>query len=136
MNSEFGGRRCEVNNLSKRPDLNGSTCVVENYLPDKGRYKVVFETSKEVGLVGPENLKRRDRTPDDCGYYISYENGRTARHDFDSKEECQAFVESLTDEEKSGDGDAVGEARAEQAAEAFLAELTIDSSGGAKSEMK
>ena len=71
-----------------------------------------------MGLVGPENLKRRDRTPDDCGYYISYENGRTTRRDFASKEECQAFVASL-----SG---AAAEARAEEAAEALLAELSID----------
>ena len=75
MKSEFGGRRCEIINLPKYPDLIGKTCVVEKYLPDKGRYKVTFETSKEVGLVGPENLKRRDRTPSDCGYYITYGNG-------------------------------------------------------------
>ena len=118
LESEFGGRRCEIINLSKHPDLIGKTCVVEKYLPNKGRYKVIFEVSKAVGLVGPENLKRRDRIPDDCGYYISYENGRTTRRDFASKEECQAFVASL-----SG---AAAEARAEEAAEALLAELSID----------
>ena len=136
LNSEFGGRRCEVINLSKRPDLNGSTCVVEKYLPDKGRYKVTFETSKEVGLVGPQNLKRRDRTPDDCGYYITFENGRTTRRDFASKEECQAFVASLTKGDKSGDVDAEAEARAEQAAASLLAELSIDSFECAKSKKK
>ena len=64
--------------------------MVDKYLPDKRRYKVIFEASKEAGLVGPENLKRRrcDRTADDCGYYITYKNGRTARHEFASKEEC------------------------------------------------
>jgi hypothetical protein len=134
LESEFGGRRCEIINMPNHPDLIGKTCVVEKYLPDKGRYKVIFETSKEAGLVGLDNLVRRDRTPNDCGYYITYKNGSTARHDFASTEECQAFVASLTDEEKSGDGYAVGEARAEQAAEALLAELTMDSSGGAKSE--
>ena len=71
-----------------------------------------------------ERRRRGGRTPDDTC------------HDFAFNEECQAFLASLTDEEKSGDGEAVGEARAEQAAEALLAELTIDSSGGAKSEMK
>ena len=116
--------------LPKHPDLIGKTCVVEKYLPNKHRYKVIFEISKEVGLVGPENLKRRDRTPDDCGYYISYKNGRTARRDFDSKEECKAFIASLTEEDKSGDGgdDAEAEARTEQAAEALFAELDLDSS--------
>ena len=91
-------------------DLIGKTCVVEKYLPNKGRYKVIFEVSNEVGLVGPENLKCRDRTPNDCGYYISYKNGRTTRHDFASREECQAFVASLTEGEKSGDVDSEAEA--------------------------
>jgi hypothetical protein len=102
--------------------------VVEKYLPSKGRYKVIFETTKEVGMVSPQRLKRRDRTPDDCGYYITYKNGRTARHDFDSKEECQAFVGSLSKmEDKLGDedNDAEAEARAEQAAASLLAELDI-----------
>ena len=136
LKSEFGGRRCEIINLSKRPDLNGSTCVVEQYLPDKGRYKVTFEASKEAGLVSPQNLKRRDRTPDDCGYYISYKNGRTTRHEFASKEEGQAFVASLTEGDKSGDVDAEAEARAERAAASLLAELSIDSSECVKSKKK
>ena len=91
--------------------------MVEKYLPNKDRYKVVFEVSKEVGMVSPQRLKRRDRTPDDCGYYITHKNGRTARHDFVSKEECQAFVASLNEGEKSGHADAAeAEARAEEAA--------------------
>ena len=98
------------------------------YLPSKGRYKVIFEVSKEAGLVAPQNLKRRDRTPDDCGYYISYKNGKTTRHDFASKEECQAFVASLTEGEKLEGGDAEAEARAEEAAASLLAELDLDSS--------
>ena len=49
-----------------------------------------------MGLVGPENLKRRDRTRGDCGYYITHENGWLTIHEFASKEECQAFVASLT----------------------------------------
>lgn len=137
LKSEFGGRRCEIINLSKHPDLNGKTCVVEKYLHDKGRYKVIFESSKEVGLVGPQNLKRRDRTPDDCGYYLIYKNGRTTRHEFASKEECQAFIASLLKEEKmSGDEDAEAEAQADQAAESLLAELSIDSSECVKSKKK
>jgi hypothetical protein len=128
VESEFGGRRCEIINLPKHPDLIGKTCVVEKYLPDKGRYKVVFETTKEVGLVGPQNLKRRDRTPDDCGYYITFKNGRFTRHDFASKEECQAFVSSLTEGETSGNTNAESDARAERAASSLLAELETDSS--------
>ena len=131
VKSEFGGRRCEVMNLPNRPDLIGKTCVVEKYLPDKGRYKVIFEASKEVGLVGPENLKRRDRTPVDCGYYVTCKNFRTTRHEFASEEECQSFVASLT---KEGGGrsrdqiDTAAEARAEEAAASLLAELSIESS--------
>ena len=134
LKSEFGGRRCEIINLPKHPDLIGMTCVVEKYLPDKGRYKVIFETSKEVGLVGPENLVRRDRTPNDCGYYISYKNGRATRHEFTSREECRAFVASLTERDKSGDVDA--EARAEEAAASLLSELDIESSSDSGSNKK
>ena len=139
LKSEFGGRRCEIVTLPNRPDLVGKTCVVEKYLPDKGRYKVTFGTSQEVGLVGPDNLVRRDRTPDDCGYYITYKNGRYNRHEFASKEECQAFISSsLTEGDQSGDedGDVDAEARAEQAAASLLAELSIDSSGDARSKKK
>ena len=137
LKSEFGGRRCEIINMPNQPDLIGKTCVVEKYLPDKGRYKVIFETTKEAGLVGPHNLKRRDRTPNDCGYYISFENGRFTRHEFASKEECQAFVASLTEGGESGDGnDADAEAHAEQAAASLLAELDLDSSAAAKGKIK
>jgi hypothetical protein len=90
------GRRCEIINLPNQPGLIGKTCVVEMYLPNKSRYKVIFEATKEVGHVGPQNLIRRDRTPDDCGYYINYNNGKTTRHEFASNEECQAFVASLS----------------------------------------
>jgi hypothetical protein len=143
VESEFGGRRCEIVTFPNRPDLIGKTCVVEKYLPKKGKYKVVFEMSKEVGLVGPENLKRRDRTPDDCGYYTSNKNGRTTRHDFASKEDCQSFIASLADEEVKAEARAEQaeaeaqaeyaevEARAEEAAASLLAELDIDSSADA-----
>ena len=113
--------------MPNHPHLIGKTCVVEKHLPDKGRYKVLFEASKEVGLVGPENLKRRDRTPDDCGYYIEYKNGKTKRHEFASNEECEAFVASLTKGDKTEDVDAEAEAQAEQAAASLLAELDMDS---------
>jgi len=110
--------------------------VVKKYLPDKGRYKVIFEASKEAGLVGPQSLKRRDRTPDDCGYYITYKNGRTTRHDFASKEDCQSFIASLADEEAKAEVRAeqaeakarAEHAAAEEAAASLLAEVEIDSS--------
>ena len=95
ISSEFGGRRCEVINLPNHPQLNGKTCVVEKYIVKKDRYKIVFEGSGDAALVGPNNLKRRDRTPLDCGYYISFKNGRMSRREFATKEECQAYVTSL-----------------------------------------
>jgi len=69
ISSEFGGRRCEVINLPNHPQLNGKTCVVEKYIAKKDKYKIIFEGSGNAALVGPNNLKRRDRTPLDCGYY-------------------------------------------------------------------
>jgi len=95
LSSEFGGRRCEVINLPNHPQLNGKTCVVEKYITKKDRYKVIFEGSGNAALVGPNNLKRRDRTPLDCGYYISFKDGRMSRREFATKEECQEYVTSL-----------------------------------------
>ena len=84
--------------------------------------------SKEVLIIGPKNLKRRDRTPQDCGYYIEFKNGRTIRHDFDSNEECQAFVAALDRGETQPVVTEEAEARAEQAAAELLAELGLDNS--------
>ena len=76
--------------------MNGKTCVVEKYITKKDRYKVIFEGSGNAALVGPNNLKRRDRTPLDCGYCVSFSsNGRVSRQDFATKEECQAYVTSI-----------------------------------------
>ena len=141
LESELGGRRCEIIDLSSRPELNGKTCVAEEYLPDSNQYKVTLETkSKEVVVLGPGSLKRRDRTPQDCGYYVEFKNGRTIRHDFDSNEDCQAFVAALNnDGETQPAVTEESEARAEQAAAELLAELELDdspieSSGGRKTE--
>jgi len=95
ISSEFGGRRCEVINLPNHPQLNGKTCVVEKYITKKDKYKIIFEGLGNAALVGPNNLKRRDRTTLDCGYYISFKNGRVSRREFATKEECQAYVTSL-----------------------------------------
>ena len=140
MESELGGRRCEITNLTSRPELNGKTCVADEYLPNSNQYKVTLENkTKEVLILDPENLKRRDRTPQDCGYYVEFKNGRTIRHDFDSNEDCQAFVAAMN----IGDTQPVvteeAEARAEQAAAELLAELGLDdspnlSSGGDKAK--
>ena len=141
LKSELGGRRCEIVNLSSRPGLNGKTCVADEYLLDSNRYKVTLESkSKEALILSPENLKRRDRTPQDCGYFIEFKNGRTVRHDFDSSEECRAFVAALN--HNSETQPAVtdeSEARAAQAAAELLAELGLDdspieSSGGCKTK--
>jgi len=95
ISSEFGGRRCEVINLPNHPQLNGKACVVEKYITKKDKYKIIFEGSGNAALVGPNNLKRRDRTPLDCGYYVSFKNGRVSRREFATKEECQAYVSAL-----------------------------------------
>jgi len=100
LSSEFGGRRCEVINLPNHPQLNGKTCVVEKYIAKKERYKVIFEGSGNAALVGPNNLKRRDRTPLDCGYYITFKNGRMSRREFATKEECQEYISSLGEDVK------------------------------------
>ena len=52
---DLGGRRCEINNRASRPDLNGKTCVVEQYLSDSNHYRVTLETKrKEVLVLGPD----------------------------------------------------------------------------------
>ncbi|EJK77360.1 hypothetical protein THAOC_00812 [Thalassiosira oceanica] len=115
LESELGGRRCEIVNLSARPELNGKTCVADEYLPASNQYKVTLETkSSEVLVLEPDNLKRRDRTLEDCGYYIEFKNGRTIRHDFDSSEDCKAFVAALNKGESLPVVTEEAEARAEQ----------------------
>ena len=93
--NELVKRRCELINLNQRKDLIGQTCIVEKYIAKKDRYKVTTEHSHETFLVGRDNLKQRDRTPDDPGYYITFEGGEYKRHTFASNEECQEFARSL-----------------------------------------
>ncbi|EJK75513.1 hypothetical protein THAOC_02761 [Thalassiosira oceanica] len=128
LESELGGRRCEIVNLLSRPELNGKTCVMGEFLPDSDQYKVTLETrSKEVLSLDSGNLKRRDRTPQDCGYYIEFKNGRTIRHDFDSNEDCRAFVAALNNNGESQPAvTEEAEVRAEQAAAELLAELELE----------
>ena len=129
VESEIGGRRCEIINLTSQPELNGKTCVADEYLPDKNLYKVTLETKcKEMLFLSPDNLKRRDRTPQDCGYYIEFKNGRTIRHDFESSEDCQTSVTAMNRDETKPAVTDEAEARAEQAAAELLAELGLDNS--------
>ena len=93
--NELVKRRCEIINLNQRKDLIGQTCIVEKYIAKKDRYKVTAEHTHETFLVGRDNLKRRDRTPDDPGYYVTFQDGEYKRHTFESNVECQEFVSSL-----------------------------------------
>ena len=93
--NELVKRRCELINLHQRKDLSGQTCLVEKYIAKKNRYKVTTEHAHETFLVGRDNLERRDRSPDDPGYYVTFEGGEYKRHTFASNEECQDFVRNL-----------------------------------------
>ncbi|EJK52009.1 hypothetical protein THAOC_28766 [Thalassiosira oceanica] len=125
--SELGGRRCEIVIAPKtRDDLVGKTCVVHEYIIESNQYKVRMEFTNEELLLGVGYLERRDRTPQDPGYYVESKNNRLIRRDFKSNEECRAFIASL--------GEGVGEfskvnphaeAKAEQAAADLLAELGL-----------
>lgn len=133
LGSDLGGRRCEIIDMEKRTDLNGMTGIAEKYLAGKDRYKVVMEITGETFLVSTHHLKRRDRTPLDCGYYITFERGnarnknRIVRNVFHSRQECQAFQEvtpGVTETER-GAVAAAAEARAEEAAASLLADLDL-----------
>ena len=128
MAPELGGRRCEIfNPTNTRSDLVGKTCVVEEYIEISDQFKVRMEFTDEVLLLGVGNLKRRDRTPQDPGYYVECRNNRLIRHDFKSNEECQAFIANLgADKEELSEVDPEKEAKAEQAATDLLAELGLE----------
>ena len=128
MSSKLGGRRCEIiSTPNTRADLGGKTCVVEEYIDKADQYKVTMEFTNEELLLGVDNLKRRDRTPQDPGYYVECKNNRLIRHDFKSNEECQTIVANLSaDEDEVGEVDPDAEDRAEQAAADLLAELGLE----------
>ncbi|EJK45495.1 hypothetical protein THAOC_35888 [Thalassiosira oceanica] len=127
MSSELGGRRCEIVSApNTRDDLVGKTCVVEEYVKISDQYKVTMEFTNEVLLLDANSLKRRDRTPQDPGYYVECKNNRLTRRDFKSSDECRAFIASLgSDEEESSEVDPGAEAKAEQAAADLLSELGL-----------
>ena len=125
--SEFGGRRCEIVDVTGTDRLNGKMCVVKEYLTNRNAYKVVCDHTEEVFLVDPRNLRRSDRTPKDPGYYVTFDKGRLKRHNFASREYCQAFVASLTSARDEGLR-AKAETRANEAAAALLSELSLEDS--------
>ena len=88
-------RRCEIVNLNNREEINGQTCVVEKYFKKEKRFKIITEHTNKTFLVGLNNLKRRNQTPDDPGYCVTFDEGEFKRHAFNSNEECQAFVRSF-----------------------------------------
>ncbi|EJK59777.1 hypothetical protein THAOC_19963 [Thalassiosira oceanica] len=137
MSSELGGRRCEIISVpNTREDLVGKTCVAEEYIEISDQYKVTMEFTNEVLLLGVVNLKRRDRTPQDPGYYVECKNDRLTRRDFKSNEECRSFIASLgagVGELSRVDPDAEAEAKAEQAAADLLAELGLEDLEGPSS---
>ena len=121
-----------------RPRRSRKTCVVEECIQESNQYKVVMEFTNEVLLLDTDNLKRRDRTPQDPGYYVEWKNNRLIRRDFKSNEECQAFIASFgADKGELAEVDPDAENKAEQAAADLLAELGLeDLEGPSASESK
>ncbi|EJK47863.1 hypothetical protein THAOC_33389 [Thalassiosira oceanica] len=126
--SELGGRRCKIVSApNTRDDLVGKTCVVGGHITNSSQYEVTVEFTNESLLLGAENLERYDRTPQDPGYFVECKNNRLIRRDFESNEECRAFVAGLgADEGGFVEVDPDAEAKAEQAAADLLAELGLD----------
>jgi len=143
LQSDLGGRRCEVVNMSNSK-LNGKTCVVDKYLPDKKKYKARFEYTKQVYLVDPIYLKSCNRTPDNPGdSYVTFDkkNGRIVLHEFASKGECVEFLESLR-REIVDEGEVAKEmiieagTQADLVAQELLAELDLEERGSSSSKLK
>ncbi|EJK64337.1 hypothetical protein THAOC_14940, partial [Thalassiosira oceanica] len=127
ISSVLGGRRCVIVGApSTRDNFIGKTCVVEEYIEISGQYRVRMEFTNEVLLLDANRLKRRDRTPQDPGYYVECKNNRLTRCDFKSNEDCHAFIASLgSDVGELSKVDPDADAKAEQAAADLLAELGL-----------
>ena len=109
--------------------------MVEEYITESDRYKVTMEFTNEILLLGADNLKRRDRSPQDPGYYVEWQINRLIRRDFESNEECQVFIASLSaKEDELAEVDPDAENKAEQAAADLLAELGLDDLEGPSSD--
>lgn len=98
IKSDFGGRRCELQNM-KTGGMNGRVVLVEKLIESKQRYKIEFEDSGDKALVRADNLKRRDRTPLDAGYYVEFTSKGVVKHTFKTKEECQAYASQLMEQQ-------------------------------------
>ena len=71
LESDLGGRRCEIVGMETRTDLNGMAALAKKYIPSKDRYVMMVEHTDEEFLLSAKHLKRRDRTPMDCGWHLS-----------------------------------------------------------------
>ena len=138
ISAELGGRRCEIVGApDARGDLVGKTCVAEEYIAKSDRYRVTMEFTEESLLLGADDLRRRDRTPRDPGYYVERANGRLIRRDFKSNADCRAFIACLgACESEPAEACPDAAARAEQAAADLLAELDLEDSTGSKAPEK
>ncbi|EJK56668.1 hypothetical protein THAOC_23402, partial [Thalassiosira oceanica] len=128
ISSELGGRRCKIVSApDNHDDLVGKTCVAGQHIKKSGQYEVTVEFTNESLLLGADSLERYDRTPHDPGYFVECKNNRLIRHDFESNEECRAFIASIgADEGGFADADPEAEAKAEEAAADLLAELGLE----------
>ena len=63
----LGGRRCELVGLERYAEMNGHTGIAGKYSFETNRYDFVMEETKEHYQVPSDNLKRRDRNPNDPG---------------------------------------------------------------------
>ncbi|EJK55342.1 hypothetical protein THAOC_24933, partial [Thalassiosira oceanica] len=134
ISSELGGRRCKiVIPPDTRDDLVGKTCVVGRHIEKSSNYEVAVEFTNESLMLGADKLERYDRTPHDPGYFVECKNNRLIRRDFESNEECRAFIASLGTDEGLPEVDPEAEAKAEQAAADLLAELGLDDLEGSSS---
>ena len=104
LSNDLGGRRCEINGMKNRTDLNTKTCIVGEYIQHSGRYSATIESTGAKVAVKPENLTRRDRTPEDCGYFIEVKCGDSFRPGYSSKEKhfCYMIMSLVGTEIKTG----------------------------------
>jgi len=130
--------------MKTREDLNGKTGVAEKYFPDKDKYKIVMEGTKEKFLLSANHLKRRDRTPRDCGYFLIF-NGVDTRGSnmfteipcFTSKVDAEAYYAAIQAADADKEAKAAAEtAQAEETAAAaaadLIAELEMEDASGTR----
>ena len=75
----MGGRRCKLEGLQNRTDLNGLTGIVGKYFPREERYAFTLEDGENRGeqiKVRKSNLQRKDRSVDDPGYIYEWNEAK------------------------------------------------------------